>query len=786
MTTGSSAIRNKFGCILPVLLLRSARAFSTMAPSSATSSAASADPHIWLEDVLGEKQLAWVDGVNRKCIDHVGDPKGTESYRRIKSILDSKDKIPHAFRIGNGDGSQYYNFWQDADHVQGIWRRTSLESYKTKEPEWTTVLDLDALPPPTTGTAKTWVWHGSTLLDEGPDSKWDRALIRMSPGGSDADTCREFDLKKERFVDPIEEQGFALPEPAKTQISYRSRDEVLVGTDFGMDGSTLTDSGYPRVIKSWKRGTPIEDAVTVFEGKQDDIAANMYTYFDRGFVHEFQLRSITFYTSKYFYRPLTADGIAGTTSDEETTPFREVPIPEDAELGTFADMAMVTLRSDFGSPTGVVFKTGSLVTLPMSDLMNDDWTKAISLFTPTPSRSLSSTTECKDYVILKLLEDVKTKLEFWKFDNTSQQWTKQDGGEDADVSVGEDVSVSSHSRDSSADNTLWLFRDGYLVPDTMEIASAEDCCATTEPIKAKPAMFDAGGLIVEQRFATSKDGTKIPYFVIRRKDVVMDGSNPVLLDAYGGFEISMTPGYSAGVGAGWLERGGCKVIANIRGGGEYGPSWHQAALKEKRYKCFEDMEAVAKDLIDSKLTSREKLACIGGSNGGLLVGNLITRPIASRLFGAAVCQVPLLDMKRYSHLLAGASWMGEYGNPDTEEWSFLRKHSPYHLLRHDILGKPGLGDDGVLGEATKSKDADWKCPRTLFTTSTRDDRVHPGHARKMVASLLDEAGPGGLAPCVQYWENTEGGHGGAADNGQRAYMWALTYNFLAKELGLEE
>ena len=785
MTTGSSAIRNKFGCILPVLLLRSARAFSTMAPSSATSSAASADPYIWLEDVLGEKQLAWVDGVNRKCIERVGDPKGTESYRRIKSILDSKDKIPHAFRIGNGDGSQYYNFWQDADHVQGIWRRTSLESYKTKEPEWTTVLDLDALPPPTTGTAKTWVWHGSTLLDEGPDSKWDRALIRMSPGGSDADTCREFDLKEERFVDPIEEQGFALPEPAKTQISYRSRDEVLVGTDFGMDGSTLTDSGYPRVVKSWKRGTPIEDAVTVFEGKQDDIAANMYAYYDRGFVHEFQLRSITFYTSKYFYRPLTADGIEGTTSDEETTPFREVPIPEDAELGTFADMAMVTLRSDFEAPTGVVFKTGSLITLPMSDLMNDDWTKAISLFTPTPSRSLSSTTECKDYVILKLLEDVKTKLEFWKFDNTSQQWTKQDGGEDADVSVGEDVSVSSHSRDSSADNTLWLFRDGYLVPDTMEIASAEDCCATTEPIKAKPAMFDADGLIVEQRFATSKDGTEIPYFVMRRKDVVMDGSNPVLLDAYGGFEISMTPGYSAGVGAGWLERGGCKVIANIRGGGEYGPSWHQAALKEKRYKCFEDMEAVAKDLIDSKLTSREKLACIGGSNGGLLVGNLITRPIASRLFGAAVCQVPLLDMKRYSHLLAGASWMGEYGNPDTEEWSFLRKHSPYHLLRHDILGKPELGDDGVLGEATKSKDADWKCPRTLFTTSTRDDRVHPGHARKMVASLLDEAGPE-KAPQVQYWENTEGGHGGAADNGQRAYMWALTYNFLAKELGLEE
>jgi len=265
----------------------------------------------------------------------------------------------------------------------------------------------------------------------------------------------------------------------------------------------------------------------------------------------------------------------------------------------------------------------------------------------------------------------------------------------------------------------------------------------------------------------------------------MDGSNPTLLDAYGGFEISMLPGYSAGVGAGWLERGGCKVIANIRGGGEYGPSWHQAALKEKRYKCYEDMEAVAQDLIDSKLTSREKLACIGGSNGGLMVGNLITRPIASSLFGAAVCQVPLLDMKRYSRLLAGASWMGEYGNPETSDWEFLRKHSPYHLLRHDILGKPELGKDDVLGDSTESSNHDWICPKTLFTTSTRDDRVHPGHARKMVAALIEEAGPE-KAPKVHYWENTEGGHGGAADNSQRAHMWALTYNFLAKELGLKE
>jgi len=267
--------------------------------------------------------------------------------------------------------------------------------------------------------------------------------------------------------------------------------------------------------------------------------------------------------------------------------------------------------------------------------------------------------------------------------------------------------------------------------------------------------------------------------VMRRKDLVFDGSNPTLLDAYGGFEISMLPGYSAGVGAGWLEKGGVKVIANIRGGGEYGPTWHQAALKKHRYKCYEDVEAVAQDLIARKITSPPKLACIGGSNGGLMVGNLITRPISSKLFGAAVCQVPLLDMKAYSHLLAGASWMAEYGDPDKpEEWDFLRQHSPYHKLRHDNLGLP---EEGALEACPGSPD--WKCPKVLFTTSTRDDRVHPGHARKMVRALLEEAGAE-KAPVVHYWENVEGGHGGAADNKQRAHMWALTYQFLGQTLGL--
>ena len=748
------------------------------------------DPHVWLEDVLGDKPLAKVEELNAACLSEVGDPKETPAYRKIKSILDSKEKIPHAYRIGNGPDAQYYNFWQDDEHVQGIWRRTSFESFLTDDPEWITVLDVDALAPPDTETAKTWVWHGSTLLDEGPESQWDRALIKLSPGGSDADTAREFDLTTGQFVDPEGPQsGFAMPNPAKTNISYRSRDECMVGTDFGADGSALTDSGYPRVCKSWKRGTPIEEAVTVFEGEKTDIAAYQYAYHDRGHEHEFQLRSITFYTSSYNYRSLEPGSINGCTADAEEAQFRPVPIPEDAELSTFADMALLTLRSDLEVPGDgdKTFKAGSLLTLPMSNLMEDDWSAVSALFEPTPSKSLSSSSDTKDYLVLKVLEDVRTRLEFWKYDPTTHSWSAQEQvKEEGAVPVGQDIAVHSPCRDSSATNDLWLFRDGYLVPDALELASAEDGCVESRVIKSKPAMFDAEGLVVEQRFAESKDGTRIPYFVIRKEDLAMDGSNPVLLDAYGGFEISMLPGYSAGVGAGWLERGGVKVIANIRGGGEYGPSWHQAALKEKRQKCYEDMEAVGQALVDDGLTSPQKLACIGGSNGGLMVGNLITRPVASRLFGAAVCQVPLLDMNRYSHLLAGASWMGEYGDPDKpEEWSYLRKFSPYQMLRHDILGLPEVGEDGTLGEATESTDPGWRLPKTLLTTSTRDDRVHPGHLRKMVAALLEEAGPE-KAPTVLAWENTEGGHGGAADNGQRAYMWALTYNFLAQALGLEE
>jgi len=734
--------------------------------------------------------------------------------------MDSKDKIPSVSQIGSAEKGAYYNFWQDENHVQGIWRKTaSLESYQSNGDEnpnkWETVLDLDALDPPTTDTANTWVWHGSTLLDEGlPSHEYDRALIKLSPGGSDADIFREFDLLKQEFVDPNgDEQGFELTIPTKCRISYRSRNELLIGTDFEkIDPDTkdsMTDSGYPRTVYSWKRGTPLKDATIVFnKAESSDIAGSQYAYHDRdGICHEFQVRSITFYTSTYWYRSLSLDELSSKTADDTSLPeFKQIPIQEDASIGTYGNDAMISLKSDWSPPgykkkgadDGVdeVLPAGSLLVAPMTDVMNEDYSKATCLFTPTSSRSLQSKTTTKDYVILDVLEDVRTTLVIWKKgtnDDGSNSWTLQEAPTTDAVQIGEGLGFSHPNRDSSIDNRLFLWRDGFLVPNTVEyIDDVSNGLSSTTPLKSIPAMFNADGLTVDQNFVKSKDGTKIPYFVIRREDIKYDGSNPTLLDAYGGFEISRLPGYSAGVGAAWLEAGGVKVIGNIRGGGEYGPKWHQAALKENRYKCYEDMEAIAQDLIDRKITSPSKLACIGGSNGGLMVGNLITRPIASKLFGAAVCQVPLLDMKRYSHLLAGASWMAEYGNPDIEEdWKYLRNHSPYHMLRHDNLGLPEEGvtdDDDRIddGRERVMKNPDWVCPKVLFTTSTRDDRVHPGHARKMVRALLEEAQPIGKAPEVFYWENTEGGHGGAADNKQRAHMWALTYSMLKQTLGLDD
>ena len=495
-------------------------------------------------------------------------------------------------------------------------------------------------------------------------------------------------------------------------------------------------------MREWKRGTPLSSSVEVFAGETSDVLSIGYTYLDRGYRTSWRQRAVTFYTNRYEVEL----GPEGYGAEAASKGYRHVPVPDDAEVGTFADQLMITLRSDW-----LGFSTGSLLATPLVKFLeskpDDDTRKRMltPLFEPTKTSSLEGAGESKSYVILQVLDNVRSENRFMRYNITSGEWSL------THTLRGEGVaSISASGVNGYRTDEIWTTSSSYTMPTTYSLAHAERP-TKQEKLKALPAFYDVTGLLSEQYEAISLDGTKVPYFLVRRADMKMDGSTPTLLYGYGGFEISMTPGYAATVGVGWLEAGYAYAVANIRGGGEFGPSWHQAALKEKRHKAYEDFEAVAKDLVKRGVTSTSRLGVQGGSNGGLLTGCMLAR--SPELFGAIVSQVPLLDMKRYNKLLAGASWMAEYGNPDTSDWEFLQHNSPYHRM-------------------TKAS----KAPPTLFTTSTRDDRVHPAHARKLAGKMYDLGLP------VLTYENIEGGHGGAADNKQRAFMSTLMYSFLHKAL----
>jgi len=688
------------------------------------------DPHLWLEEISAEKCLQWAKEKNEVTFNKFGHPEGTKMYTKILEILESKDKIAYVTKVGN----LYYNFWQDADHVKGIWRRCTLEDYQkpSAEVSWETVLDLDAL---SKAEGESWVWHSPRFIDLGPDEAKDICLLRLSPGGSDAEVIREFNVEKKAFV-PEEEGGFKIKE-CKTQVSFKSRDVLLVGTDTGADGD-MTDSGYPSQVREWKRNTPINDAPVAFRGDKSDVVTYSHRYFDRGLFHENRCRAITFYTSQYSWL--------------HQGEWKTVNVPDDMEVSSFGDRFQFQLRSDW-EVGGKTYVQGSLLSIPIDTFFAGALEKMDVLFAPTLSESLEASCGTRNFLVLTILEDVKTKLMFWEYKDGA--WINR--GVEKGLGM-ESVSLSAVEADHSDD--LWVTVFGYTRPSSLFLTTVEDLCAgklpSMQPLKSLPAFFNADDIEVQQFFATSLDGTKVPYFQLSKKGMAYDGSNPTLLYGYGGFEISLTPVYSASRGVGWLEHGGVWIDANIRGGGEYGPRWHQAAKKANRKKAYEDFEAVAEDLLKRKVTSRSMLAVKGGSNGGLLVGNMLVRE-KRELLGAVVCQVPLLDMKRFSQLLAGASWMGEYGDPSTSDWEdFLHQYSPYHLYKEDAT-----------------------YPAALFVTSTKDDRVHPGHARKMVAKLLSH-------PTAKeqtfYYENIEGGHGGAADNKQRAFMEVVQYAFLWKTL----
>ena len=679
------------------------------APVHAKEADVSNDPYAWLEEVEGQKQLDWVRGVNAKAEAEIAaTPAFKQLESDIRAILDSDAKIPGVQKIGD----YYYNFWKDKQHERGLWRRTTLAEYRKAQPQWETVLDLDAL---NKAEGKNWVWHGADCRK--PD--YTRCLIALSRGGADADETREFDLVNKKFL----ADGFYRPE-AKGGLGWKDADTVYVYTDFG-DGS-MTSSGYPRIAKEWKRGTPLESATVVYEGKPDDMYIAAFHDDTPGFQRDFVSRTLAFYNDELYLR--RADGTLA-----------KIDAPNSANKGVHKEWLTLELREPW-TVGGKTYAAGSLLAAKFDDFMAGKRAFDV-LFAPTDKTSLAGFTWTKSHLVLNVLEDVKNRLSV--LTPSASGWTTS-----AFVGAPSFGTVGVGDVDSDESDAVWLTVTDYLTPTTLSLAEIGQ---PPEQLKSMPAFFDASGKKIEQHFATSKDGTKVPYFLVRPEGLKYDGSTPTLLYGYGGFEISLTPGYSGGVGKGWLEKGGVYAVANIRGGGEYGPRWHQAALKANRHKAYEDFAAVAQDLIARKITSPKHLGIQGGSNGGLLTGNMLTQ--YPELFGAVVVQVPLLDMKRYSHLLAGASWMAEYGNPDTADWEFIQTFSPYHLF-----------------------DAEKDYPPTLFMTSTRDDRVHPGHARKMAAKML-EAGKD-----VRYYENIEGGHGGAANNAQAAHMSALAYTFLWQQL----
>jgi prolyl oligopeptidase len=667
------------------------------------------DPNMWLEEVDGAKALEFVNKQNKITYDKLSSMKDYQDiYNKSLEIYNSAERIVYPTIYG----AYIYNFWQDKEHVRGIWRRTTKQSYASATPLWETLLDLDAMS--AKDTVK-WVFKGASGLY--PD--YNLFLVNLSKGGGDAIEIREFDVSKKAFV----ENGFVIEE-AKGGADFIDKNTLIVSSDFGPN--TMTSSGYPLQVKIWKRGTTLKDAQLIHTGKVSDVGSWGYVMRDGNISYTGIHRAIsTFETEKLIW-----------INDKLV----KLDIPSDAEVSSLLNnQLIVSLRSDWKTGDNT-YKQGSLVSLNFTDLIKGQ-KNAKLIVEPDMYSSIEGISSTKNKLLVEMLSNVKSELYIYSFNGGN--WSRQK------VAAPDFGSISITANDELTDDYYFSFTN-FLTPSTLFAANAGD--NTLRTAKSLPAFFDGTKYEVKQYKAKSKDGEMIPYFVVSSKTMKYDSKNPTLLYAYGGFEISETPGYSGVIGNAWLDKGGVYVLANIRGGGEFGPKWHQAGLKEKRQNIYNDFHAVAEDLITKKITSGKNLGIMGGSNGGLLVGVAFTqRP---ELYNAVVCAVPLLDMQRYNKLLAGASWMGEYGDPDKpEEWEYIRKYSPYHNL------KTGT-----------------KYPEVFFYTSTRDDRVHPGHARKMAAKMID------MGNTVYYYENTEGGHGGSSTNEQRAKASALQYTYLLMKL----
>ncbi|GLQ44966.1 prolyl oligopeptidase [Dyella lipolytica] len=671
--------------------------------------APSDDPYLWLEDIHGDRAMDWVKAQNAVTQQQfAGSPEFTTTRDRILEVLDSNARIPYVERRGD----YLYNFWQDKAHPRGIWRRTTLAEYRKAQPQWELLLDIDAL---NKAEGKRWVYKGSDCLKPA----YTRCLISLSPDGGDAIEVREFDIPSKSFV----KGGFELS-VAKTQASWIDENHLYVGTDFGP--GSMTTSSYPRIAKMWTRGTPLSAATTVYEGKTSDLAVSAAHDRTPGFERDFISVAHDFFHSDMYQ---LKDG-----------KLIHLDVPVDAaNVDAHREWLLVQLRSAW-TVGGTTYPSGALIATKFDDFMAGK-RQFTTLFAPDAHTALSNYAWTRHHVILNIMDDVKSRLDVLT-PQADGPWKREDMAGAPQFST---VEVIDTDQDHS--DEYWLSVTGFLNPSSLERGVLGEGQAQT--IKQGPTFFDASKFEVSQHFVTSQDGTQVPYFEIAPKGIMLDGGNRTLLYGYGGFEVSLQPFYSGSIGRAWLERGGVYVIANIRGGGEYGPRWHQAALQANRLRAYEDFAAVAEDLIKRGVTSPSHLGAEGGSNGGLLMGNMLT--LYPQLFGAIACEVPLLDMKRYIHLSAGASWIAEYGNPDDpKQWAFIQKFSPYENVK---------------------KGATY--PSVLFYTTTSDDRVGPVQARKMAAKM-----EGMGYKNVWFYENLEGGHGAGADNKQSAYMHALAYDFL--------
>ncbi len=697
----------------PILFMLVFAQFVISATSSAIAKDAQ-DSYLWLEDIDAERSMDWVRAANAETDKRLSnDALYKEIYADALSALNTKDKLPEVSVIGD----LVYTLKKDADHPRGVYQRTSLNDFKSANGKWETVLDIDAM---SEKDNIKWVFHGMDCLKP----KNQQCLVYLSPGGGDAHEMREFDAKTLKFVD----NGFSLP-AAKMQVSWMDQDHLFVATDFGADSQT--DSGYARKIKVWQRATKLDQAKQVFEVSKKSVSAGVTRYKNKDQYIDLLVDAPTYWTRSYYQL------IDGKTVS--------LKLPETAMiLDMIAGNYVVSLKEDW-SVNNKVYPQGSALLIQPSTLI-DGKGPIVLLVESKPSAIVENVMVAKDSVIVTVLQDVKSKV--YRYRKTKNGWQ-------SDLIELPEAGQITIAAISDATGDFFARYEGFITPPTL-YAVGKSLKPTL--VRQQSATFDASNLTVSQFFAESLDGTQVPYFVVMNKDTKLDATNPTHIFAYGGFRVSVTPAYSGsyealnGVyGKAWLERGGVYVIANIRGGGEYGPAWHAAALLENRHKAFEDFEAVAEDLFERKITSAKHLGIEGRSNGGLLVGaTMVRRP---ELYGAIICGVPLLDMKRYSKLLAGASWMAEYGDPDTDDWSFMKPYSPYQNL---------------------TKDQSY--PPIFFFTSTKDDRVHPGHARKMAAKMKAEGHQ------VDYYENIEGGHKGSATAEQTAKRVALSFTHLWKHL----